>query len=85
MRAEKSVSWIEAADVVRIFPGGWSIFSDFTWFFLSTVFQTGMVGYTEALTDPSYKSQILILTYPMIGNYGVPDENHQDEKTGLPR
>ena len=37
------------------------------------VFNTGMVGYTEALTDPSYKGQILVLTYPLIGNYGVPD------------
>ncbi|ELT96818.1 hypothetical protein CAPTEDRAFT_177358 [Capitella teleta] len=37
------------------------------------VFQTGMVGYPESLTDPSYKSQILVLTYPMIGNYGIPD------------
>ena len=40
--------------------------------FLPTVFQTGMVGYTESLTDPSYKDQLLILTYPLIGNYGVP-------------
>ena len=32
----------------------------------------GMVGYTESLTDPSYEGQILILTYPIIGNYGVP-------------
>ena len=37
------------------------------------VFSTGMVGYTEALTDPSFRGQILTLTYPMIGNYGVPD------------
>jgi carbamoyl-phosphate synthase small subunit len=37
-----------------------------------TVFSTSMVGYTETLTDPSYKGQILALTYPMIGNYGVP-------------
>jgi len=36
------------------------------------VFQTGMVGYPESLTDPSYKGQMLILTYPLIGNYGVP-------------
>jgi len=36
------------------------------------VFNTGMVGYPEALTDPSYAGQILILTSPMIGNYGVP-------------
>ena len=36
------------------------------------VFNTGMVGYPEALTDPSYRGQILVLTYPSIGNYGVP-------------
>ncbi|MFH0897779.1 MAG: glutamine-hydrolyzing carbamoyl-phosphate synthase small subunit, partial [Candidatus Bathyarchaeota archaeon] len=35
------------------------------------VFNTGMVGYTESITDPSYKGQILIQTYPLIGNYGV--------------
>jgi len=40
------------------------------------VFSTGMVGYPEALTDPSYKGQILILTYPIIGNYGVPDKKY---------
>ena len=37
------------------------------------VFNTGMIGYPESLTDPSYKGQILTLTYPLIGNYGVPD------------
>jgi len=37
------------------------------------VFNTGMVGYTEALTDPSYRGQIMTLTYPLVGNYGVPD------------
>ena len=36
------------------------------------VFNTGMVGYVESLTDPSYTGQILVLTYPLIGNYGVP-------------
>ncbi|KAK4050522.1 Carbamoyl-phosphate synthase [Microbotryomycetes sp. JL221] len=36
------------------------------------VFTTGMVGYPESLTDPSYAGQILILTYPLIGSYGVP-------------
>jgi carbamoyl-phosphate synthase small subunit len=36
------------------------------------VFNTGMVGYPETLTDPSYKGEILTLTYPLIGNYGVP-------------
>src|SRR5215510_10695087 len=38
------------------------------------VFNTGMVGYPESLTDPSYKGQILVFTYPLIGNYGVPDD-----------
>ena len=37
------------------------------------VFNTGMVGYTEALTDPSYNGQLLTLTYPLVGNYGIPD------------
>ena len=37
------------------------------------VFNTGMVGYTETLTDPSYSGQILTLTYPLVGNYGIPD------------
>lgn len=40
------------------------------------VFSTGMTGYPESLTDPSYKGQILILTYPLIGNYGVPDKRY---------
>ena len=38
------------------------------------VFNTGMVGYPEALTDPSYRGQILVLTFPLVGNYGVPSE-----------
>jgi carbamoyl-phosphate synthase small subunit len=37
------------------------------------VFNTGMVGYTEAMTDPSYAGQLLCFTYPLLGNYGVPD------------
>ena len=37
------------------------------------VFNTGMVGYPEGFTDPSYYGQILVSTYPLIGNYGVPD------------
>jgi hypothetical protein len=47
------------------------------------VFNTGMVGYPEALTDPSYRGQILVLTYPLIGNYGVPDESVRNGD-GLP-
>lgn len=46
-----------------------------------TVFNTGMVGYPEALTDPSYSGQILVLTYPLIGNYGVPARNAESAGT----
>ena len=42
------------------------------------VFNTGMVGYPESLTDPSYRGQILVLTYPLIGNYGIPDHEIED-------
>ena len=37
------------------------------------VFNTAMTGYPESLTDPSYAGQILVTTFPLIGNYGVPD------------
>lgn len=46
------------------------------------VFNTGMIGYAESLSDPSYHGQILVLTYPLIGNYGVPGYDTED---GLPR
>lgn len=39
------------------------------------VFSTAMVGYPESLTDPSYKGQILVSTFPLVGNYGVPSES----------
>jgi len=42
------------------------------------VFNTGMVGYPESLTDPSYRGQMLVLTYPLIGNYGVPGNEKED-------
>jgi carbamoyl-phosphate synthase small subunit len=42
------------------------------------VFNTGMVGYPETLTDPSYRGQIVTLTYPLIGNYGVPGDEKED-------
>jgi carbamoyl-phosphate synthase small subunit len=42
------------------------------------VFNTAMTGYPESLTDPSYKGQILALTYPIIGNYGVPGNLTED-------
>ena len=47
------------------------------------VFNTGMVGYNEALTDPSYYGQILVQTYPLIGNYGIPSYDTKDD-AGIP-
>lgn len=43
------------------------------------VFQTGMVGYPESVTDPSYRGQILVITFPLVGNYGVPSREAVDE------
>jgi carbamoyl-phosphate synthase small subunit len=45
------------------------------------VFNTGMVGYPESLTDPSYRGQVLVFTYPLMGNYGIPKSVELD---GLP-
>lgn len=46
------------------------------------VFQTGMVGYPESVTDPSYRGQILVITFPLVGNYGVPSREAMDELLG---
>src|SRR3989338_6600637 len=43
------------------------------------VLNTGMVGYTEAITDPSYKGQILCQTYPLIGNYGINENDFESD------
>ena len=45
------------------------------------VFNTGMAGYIETLTDPSYRGQLLVCTYPLIGNYGVPPPRIGSELT----
>jgi len=42
------------------------------------VFNTAMTGYPESLSDPSFKGQLLVATYPLIGNYGVPEEIEED-------
>ena len=44
------------------------------------VFDTGMTGYQEVLTDPSFKGQIVTMTYPLIGNYGCNDEDFESSK-----
>ncbi len=46
------------------------------------VFQTGMVGYPESMTDPSYRGQLLVITFPLVGNYGVPSRDTVDELLG---
>ena len=46
------------------------------------VFNTAMTGYPESLTDPSYKGQLLVATYPLIGNYGVPSD---EKENGIPK
>jgi carbamoyl-phosphate synthase small subunit len=43
------------------------------------VFNTGMTGYQEVLTDPSYRGQIVTMTYPLIGNYGINEEDGESE------
>src|SRR5437870_1320208 len=49
--------------------------------FGEVVFNTSMTGYQEILTDPSYKGQIVTMTYPLIGNYGT---NPEDVESGKP-
>ncbi len=44
------------------------------------VFNTSMTGYQEMLTDPSYAGQILVLTYPLVGNYGINDHNFESAR-----
>lgn len=46
------------------------------------VFNTAMTGYPESLTDPSYSGQLLVTTYPILGNYGVPPESIKDNVSG---
>ncbi|MGB9595506.1 MAG: carbamoyl-phosphate synthase domain-containing protein, partial [Candidatus Poribacteria bacterium] len=48
--------------------------------FGEVVFNTSMTGYQEVLTDPSYKGQIVVMTYPLIGNYGCNDEDFESTK-----
>ena len=46
------------------------------------VFNTAMTGYPESLTDPSYEGQILVTTFPQLGNYGVPPSGGEDTLQG---
>ena len=49
------------------------------------VFNTGMTGYQESITDQSYNGQILTFTYPLVGNYGVNRDDYESIKPTFPR
>jgi carbamoyl-phosphate synthase small subunit len=76
--AEGSVSTLDSSPLKLVLDDGTS-FDGFSFgkqpssaIVGEVVFNTGMVGYTEALSDPSYAGQLLCFTYPLLGNYGVP-------------
>jgi carbamoyl-phosphate synthase small subunit len=64
----------------EIFQGCAPLWQRGSSFFGEVVFTTGMTGYVESLTDPSYAGQILTFTYPLIGNYGVPDASRWESQ-----
>ena len=47
------------------------------------VFNTSMVGYQEILSDPSYTGQAVVMTYPLIGNYGMCDDDYETDRPGI--
>ena len=47
------------------------------------VFNTSVVGYQEIISDPSYAGQIVVLTYPLAGNYGITDEDYESKLSYL--
>ncbi len=57
----------------EVFAGNGTTFAEF-------VFNTAMTGYEEILTDPSYKGQVVVFTYPLIGNYGITRQDNQSKK-----
>ncbi len=50
---------------------------------LELVFNTSMVGYQEIISDPSYTDQAVVMTYPLIGNYGMSDEDYESKKPSI--
>ncbi|NNE08826.1 MAG: glutamine-hydrolyzing carbamoyl-phosphate synthase small subunit [Gemmatimonadetes bacterium] len=80
MQATPRKAWISLRDGAR-FSG--FVFGAETPVAGEVVFNTGMVGYPEAITDPSYYGQILVLTYPLVGNYGVPSNGR--DANGIPQ
>ncbi|MBM4332679.1 MAG: glutamine-hydrolyzing carbamoyl-phosphate synthase small subunit [Deltaproteobacteria bacterium] len=74
MKSERQKAYLALEDG-KVFPG-WS-FGAKGERFGEVVFNTSMTGYQEVLTDPSYKGQIVTMTYPLIGNYGVNEEDFE--------
>jgi carbamoyl-phosphate synthase small subunit len=60
----------------KVFASGPDVFGE-------VIFNTGMSGYEEVLTDPSYKEQMVVMTYPLIGNYGINKQDHQSKNIHL--
>ena len=50
---------------------------------LEIVFNTSMVGYQEILSDPSYTDQAVVMTYPLIGNYGMAEDDYETERPSI--
>lgn len=64
----------------EVFAGKWLTDMPETIVSGEIVFYTGMTGYQEVLTDPSYKNQIVVFTYPLIGNYGINEHDFESKK-----
>jgi carbamoyl-phosphate synthase small subunit len=64
----------------EVFEGNWLTKNSFDEICGEVVFYTGMTGFQEVLTDPSYKDQIVVFTYPLIGNYGINEADFESEK-----
>lgn len=64
----------------EVFEGNWKTNNTLNEINGEVVFFTGMTGFQEVLTDPSYKDQIIVFTYPLIGNYGINQEDFESEK-----
>lgn len=73
----KGYLYLQTGDV---FEGNWNTSSPQDDVNGEIVFYTGMTGYQEILTDPSYKDQIIVFTYPLIGNYGINGENFESKR-----
>jgi carbamoyl-phosphate synthase small subunit len=63
-----------------VFEGNWETVAPIQNIQGELVFYTGMTGYQEVLTDPSYKDQIIVFTYPLIGNYGINQDDFESKK-----